>query len=252
MFIGILKKVVPVPRLTEYSKYVFVGPHPDDIEVSSGGTVAELVRRGKQITFIVATNGCVGSLDPSLTEERLIEIRKEEALRSAKLLGVNDVIFLPFDDGWGYDVREMSAALAGELLKLRPDVVFCPDHTVRSECHPDHVKVGQAVTDACFVLPWEKLTRRLGLKGTANSPVLAYYYTDRPNAYVPVTKTYKQHLEAIACHKSQFAQAELNTFRSYFSMRERRFGLRCGRIRAEGFRALSPTHQHCFPEAAEF
>ena len=252
MFISILKKAVPLPKLTKFDRYLFVGPHPDDIEVACGGTVALLTKMGKQVTFLIATNGCVGSVDANLTSEQIVEIRREEALNSAKTLGVTDIRFLSYDDGGDYDKDAMKKDVVAVILELKPQVVFCPDYTVPSECHPDHLNVGKVATDAVFVASWDKLTARMGMSGSAQGITLAYYYTHKPNSYVGVGKTYKLRRQAVAYHTSQFTQADLKHLNTYFTLREIRFGLRSGRRRAEGYRVLSPTHQHCFPEASEF
>lgn len=252
MFVSILKKAVPLPKLTEFDRYLFIGPHPDDIEVACGGTVAALTKLHKQVTFLIATNGCVGSVDPTLTSQQIVEIRQKEALKSAHLLGVTDVRFLPYDDGGDYDKNAMKADLVAAILDVKPQVVFCPDYTVPSECHPDHLNVGKLATEAVFVASWAKLTERLGLSGSVAGINLAYYYTHKPNCYVGVKSTYKLRREAVACHRSQFTAADLASLNTYFSLREIRFGLRSCKGRAEGFRVLAPTHQHCFPEATEF
>lgn len=252
MFLSILKKAVPVPKLTKLDSFLFVGPHPDDIEVACGGTVARLAKMGKKITFLIVTDGCVGSVDPTLTSEELVSTRKKESLQSAGLLGVDDVRFLGYVDGGDYSVCDVTKDITAAILDVKPDVVVCPDHTVPSECHPDHLKAGKAATDAVFYATWDKLTERMGLNGSVKGVNLAYYYTAKTNGYVGVNKTVKLHFEAISCHKSQFTADDIKSFKTYFSIRERRFGLRCGKLRAEGFRILSPTHQHCFPEASEY
>ena len=77
---------MPLPKLTQFDNYLFVGPHPDDIEVACGSTVAKLVSLGKRITFAIVTDGCVGGLDETLTEKQLIKLRQQEALASANFL----------------------------------------------------------------------------------------------------------------------------------------------------------------------
>lgn len=252
MFISILKKAVPVPKLTNFDRYLFVGPHPDDIELGCGGTVALLTKLGKKVTFLIATNGCVGSVDPTLTSEQIVAIRKQEALKSAELLGVADVRFLPYDDGGDYDQEAMKKDVVSAILDVKPQVVICPDHTVPTEWHPDHLNVGKLTTEAVFVASWDKLTSRIGLIGSVKEVVLAYYYTHKPNGYVGVTKTYKLREQALAIHASQFDQATLNRNNTYLKLREIRFGLRSGKRRAEGYRIATPTLRHCFPEATEY
>ncbi len=251
MLKSILLKVVPVPQIEDFDNYLFIGPHPDDIEVACGATVARLVAMGKKVTFLICTDGCVGSLDESLTSAQIVGIRRQEAVASAKLLGVDDVIFLPFHDGGSHTSDDLAKAIVPYLLQIKPQIVFCPDHTVPSECHPDHLKVGQGVTQAVFLASWPKLTAQFGLTGNVPNVTLAYYYTHKPNRYFAIGKYRKLHLQAIACHKSQFNEENLKIFKSYFGLRQLRFGLRSFKGRADGYRVLSPTHQHCFPEIAE-
>ncbi len=72
-----------------------------------------------------------------------MEIRKAEALASAKLLGVTDVTFLPFADGGMYRMEDAACELAKQIVRLRPDAVFAPDPNLISECHIDHIKRGK-------------------------------------------------------------------------------------------------------------
>ncbi len=251
MILSILKKAVPIPKIEKFDNFLFVGPHPDDIEVGCGGTVAKLVATGKRVTFLIATDGRIGSLDPALSEEEIVQIRRKEAIESAAVLGVSDVRFLSYHDGGDYDQRAMLGDIIATILDVRPQIVFCPDHTVPSECHPDHLAVGKLVTDAVFYASWEKLTARFGKEGFVPEVNIAYYFTHRPNRFVGVCKTRKLHMKALACHKSQFSAETLRSFKSYFSLRQLRFGFRSCKGRADGYRVLGPTHQHCFPEASE-
>ena len=109
MFNAILRRFSPIPKLDAFSRYLFIGPHPDDIEVACAPSVRALTRAGKHVTFLVLTDGCMGAIDPALSSEALVEIRRAEALASAKLLGVTDVVFLPFHDGGMYPWRTQPA-----------------------------------------------------------------------------------------------------------------------------------------------
>ncbi len=241
---------MPIPKLHQYDSYLFVGPHPDDIEVGAGGTVATLVNMGKKVTFVIVTDGSVGSIDTSIAEDELISIRQQEALQSAKILGVDNVIFLPFADGAMYDLAEVTSALTKVILDVNPQVVLCPDHRVASECHADHINVGRCTTDAYFAVLWQRTTERRGYSGTADVRALSYYYTDRPNSYVAVGKTFNTKMSAIACHKSQFDSDGLASIRLYFTLRNMRYGLKSGKGKAEAFRTLNNTHMHCMPEVS--
>ena len=252
MFLALLKRFMPIPELTKFERYLFIGPHPDDIEVACAPTVRALTQGGKHVSFVILTDGRMGAIDPTLFGDPLVEIRKAEALASAKLLGVTDVTFLPFHDGAMYAVEDASCAVAKEIVRLKPDVVFAPDPNVISECHLDHIKTGMAAKASMNMAPFASVMASIGGSGSHSVSALAFYYTDKPNSYVPVGKAFSARAEALACHKSQFDEKTVKDIVLYFTLRSVRLGLRRLKGKCDGYRALSPTHMHCFPEASEW
>ena len=252
MFLSILKRVAPLPKLDSYERYLFIGPHPDDIEVACAPTIRALTQSGKQVSFLILTDGRMGTTDLSLAGDSLVEIRQHESLASAKLLGVTDVTLLPFHDGGMYRMEDAACAIAKQIVRLQPDVVFAPDPNVISECHIDHIKAGLAAKMSMNMAPFESVMQSIGGSGSHAVKALAFYYTDRPNAYLPIDKYFSARAEALACHKSQFDQKAISDICMYFKLRSLRLGLRKLRGMSDGYRALSATHMHCFPEASEW
>ncbi|MGN1019984.1 MAG: PIG-L deacetylase family protein [Aristaeellaceae bacterium] len=246
-----LRLAAPLPRVEGFSRYLFVGPHPDDIEIGAGATASRLAAMGRQVTFLICTDGRYGDENCDLHGDALADARREEALRSAAALGVTDVRFLGLSDGGFYTMEELTAGIARVIGETQPEVLLAPDPCVRSECHPDHLNVGQAV-------------RRLACNaanpgimagyGAQKAPIgaLAYYMTARPNRYVATRGHVARQLEAIfGCHQSQFPpeSAAARSIRLYLRLRSVDFGLRSLKGCAEGFRVLGPTQMHCLPEA---
>ncbi|UKI14783.1 MAG: PIG-L family deacetylase [Clostridiales bacterium] len=130
---------------------MFVAPHPDDIEIAVGSTVARLAREGKDVYYLVCTDGRFGTEDEKVSPETLVKIRRDEQLASAKILGVKDVKFLPFEDGGMYDEVALRIEIAKVIAEIKPDVVIGPDHKLYPESHPDHLRVGEAVSKAYFM-----------------------------------------------------------------------------------------------------
>ena len=55
-----VKIAAPVPKIEQFEKYLFIGPHPDDIEIGAGATAAKLAAAGKKIAFLILCDGRYG------------------------------------------------------------------------------------------------------------------------------------------------------------------------------------------------
>ena len=247
-----LRFAAPAPKVEGFQRYLFLGPHPDDIEIGAGATAAKLIAAGKQVCFLICTDGRFGleHAPQGTTPEELIELRKAEAMASAKALGVTDVRFLNFSDGGFYEFEDLVRAAARVVGDFQPQILLAPDPDVASECHVDHRRVGEASKRLAFFAPFPEVMARYGAQST---PVqaLAFYMTAKPNRFVGTRGLLKKQLEAILCHKTQF-QEDSEAYRSvalYLKLRAADFGLRSLKGQAEGFRILGQTHMHCLPEA---
>ena len=247
-----LKFAAPLPKLEQFDRFLFLGPHPDDIEIGAGATAVKLAASGKQVTFLICTDGRYGLQNaPAGTKpEALIEIRQRESVAAANLLGVTDVRFLPFEDGGFYEEEALLRAVAAVVGETQPQVILAPDPCVDSECHVDHLRVGRCARRLAFAAPSQHVMERLGA-GRAPVQAIAYYMTAKPSRYVGTKGFFARQLQAIARHESQFPAGcgDLKTERLYLKLRAVDFGIRSGKGLAEGFRLLDQTHMHCLPEA---
>ena len=246
-----LKFAAPPVKLEAYQRYLFIGPHPDDIEIGAGATAARLAGKGKDIAFLICTDGRFGDGATPLRGDELADERRHEAIASAKILGVTDVRFIGLCDGAGYDIDELLRGIARTVGDFKPDVIFAPDPDVDSECHADHLNVGRCARQiACFA-PYGGIMAGYEAEN-ASVKALAYYMTARPNTYVASGKHLKRQLDAVfGCHKTQFPEGspDAKAIALYLKIRAADFGLRSLKGRAEGFRALSALQMHCMPEA---
>jgi len=254
---GMFGLAIPYPKLLKHERYCFVAPHPDDIELGAGGTVARLKAMGKHVTYIIATDGRYGGETPNILPENLIKIREEESRAAAAHLGVDDVVMLGFcESGW-YDQNELKKQIALAIGKAQPDMVFTVDHLVPSELHPDHRNVGLAVSDAFLHINNYHYMKELGA-AAPERPLrgIAYWFTNKPNRYVRVPlKHFKQQAQALAMHRSQMFAYGKKTLAEMFKilifMRHLRYGLRRFCLQAEAFRVLAMHQAHCGPEFCE-
>jgi LmbE family N-acetylglucosaminyl deacetylase len=67
-------------------RVMVVTAHPDDPEFGAGGTVAKLVKEGREVTYVIVTNGNKGSSDRAIAPERLALIREAEQRNAARAL----------------------------------------------------------------------------------------------------------------------------------------------------------------------
>ena len=246
-----LRFAAPLPDLEGFDRYLFVGPHPDDIEIGAGATVSRLVTLGKQVTFLICTDGRYGDENTALRGQALAAVRKEEAQRSAGLLGVTDVRFLGLSDGGFYPQEDLFSGIAKVIGDVQPEAIFAPDPWVGSECHVDHLNVGHAVRRLAYLASNGGIMAQYGTK-PAPIQALAYYMTARPNRFVCTRGHLSKQLDAIfTCHESQFPAgcAGVNSIRLYLKLRALDFGIRSLKGQAEGFRVLGQTQMHCLPEA---
>ena len=249
----VLNKAVPIPRIEDYQTFLFVGPHPDDIEIGAGATAAKLAAAGKNVCFLVCLDGRYGdgNAPDGIRGEALIALRKQEATRSAAMLGVTDVRFLDLCDGGFYEQAELIAKIAQVVGDFQPDVILTPDPDVTSECHADHRNVGAAARQVAYFAPYGGIMAGYGAKA-APVQALAFFMTAKPNRFVKTKGYLPLQLKSIFdCHRSQFPEgsAEGKSIALYLKLRSMDFGLRAGCSCAEGFRVLGVTHMHCFPEA---
>lgn len=132
-----------------FAKALVFTPHPDDAELSGGATMAKWASEGTEVILCVVTNGAAGSNDPEVRRDDLIATRQAEQRAAAAVLGVSEVIFLGYEDGFVEDSHELRRDMIREIRRHRPDVVVGPDPAMvyfgqQYVNHPDHKRVGEA------------------------------------------------------------------------------------------------------------
>lgn len=245
-------------KIESFDSYLFIGPHPDDIEIGAGATVSKLIKLGKKVTFLICTDGRYGkeNLKEDVSCEQLIEIRRNECIESAKYLGVEDVRFLNLSDGNQYEYRQLLEGIAKTINDVNPNIVFAPDPDVPSECHADHLNVGRAAKELANFADYKEIFEKYLPAGVTpndgiNVKAIALYMTARPNKYVRTYGHFKRQLNALGIHSSQYPKDHpaTNALFLYLKLRATEFGFRTFSIPSEGFRMMNRTRMHCLPEA---
>jgi LmbE family N-acetylglucosaminyl deacetylase len=191
---------------------MIVAAHPDDIEFVVAGTAAKWAQAGTRIRYVLATSGDAGSHVPGITRAEVARIREEEQRAAARIVGVNDVVFLGYHDGEVEPTITLRRDLVREIRCFKPDGVICYDPTRvlvgdRYINHPDHRAVGQAALDAIAPAAAMPLVfadlREEGLEPHRVKWVLVAS-TSEPNTWIDITTTIDHKIEALRQHVSQF------------------------------------------------
>ncbi len=213
--------------------------HPDDLEVSMGGTAAKLVAAGMRVLFVDFTNG-----EPA--RYAAAGVRPDQARCAAKTLGV-DRIILNGHDRLLTDSIEHRMVAARLLREHRPRLVF---GTQGDGVHPDHRALTDIVINGVFYarLPnWDQVEGGDQLEGTAPHEIDRLFFArcrmERPWTHfdfaVDVSGVYQQKLEAIARYDSVF-QGEQATLLDRYRAEDQYVGSLLGVAYAEPFRARTP------------
>jgi LmbE family N-acetylglucosaminyl deacetylase len=232
-----------VPELLDGvpERVLAVYAHPDDPDVSCGGTLARWAGAGAEVHVLICTNGDKGTIDPDVDPGSLARQRAAEAGEAARLLGIAGQHFLGYPDGELDDAPAFRAALVGWVRTLRPLTVLGPDPTAvffgeDYFNHRDHRMTGFALLDA--LSPAAALPHYFPEAGVAYQAQTALLSgTLEPTVWVDVTATIEDKAAAVSCHRSQFAD-EGEWARRAVRDRAQEDGRQAGVAYAEGFRRL--------------
>jgi N-acetylglucosamine malate deacetylase 1 len=216
------------------------GPHPDDLEIGLGGTVARHCALGLRVGLCDLTAGEMGS--NGTVDERLSEA---ESARQALGAAFRENLRWP-DRRIGKDPAHLEQAVAF-IRRHRPRVIAVP---YWSDRHPDHGAASAVLTEAVF----NAGLRRYAAAGDAWKPDWVCYYfingSAAPSFVVDVSEYYAQKRQALDCHATQFTPPQgegavltrLNTplFRQMIESRDAQFGALAGVRWAEGVVVREP------------
>jgi bacillithiol biosynthesis deacetylase BshB1 len=216
------------------------GPHPDDIEIGLGGTVARHCAEGARVGLCDLTAGEMGS--NGTVEERLAEAEAARLVLGAV---------------WRHNLRWPDRRIGSEPGHIEEATGFIRRHRPRavaipywSDRHPDHIAASHVLTEAAF----NAGLRRYTAPGEAWKPDwICYYFINdaaEPSFVVDVSTQYDLKRAALECHATQFrapadegsVATRLNTpvFRQLVESRDAQFGARAGVRWAEGFVVREP------------
>ena len=192
--------------MTKPADVMVITPHPDDAEFGVAGTVARWSSEGKDVIYVVCTNGDKGSSDPDMKPAELARIREQEQLAAANILGVREVIFLRHPDQGLEETPEFRKEIVRLIRMYRPETVVTADLYRRRLWHRDHRITSQVTLDAIF--PYARDFHAypdLMEEGLQPHKVkeLLLWGAEEPNHRTDISGTFDRKIEALFCHSSQ-------------------------------------------------
>ena len=212
-----------------------IAPHPDDVELTCGGTMIKMAEAGYRTGILDLTRGETGTRGTP-------ETRLKEAARAGKIMGAKVRRNLGLPDAHLIMSDENKAAIAEVIREFEPHTVILPYWEGR---HPDHYTAARLGYEACFIAG----LKNYPLPGGAFRPFKILYaaaYADvRPTFAVDITKQYDQRRQAILAYESQFRPRKrdrnskvslpLDELEERMSLQARQYGRMIGVKFAEGF-----------------
>lgn len=223
------------------SSVLAIYAHPDDPDVSAGGTLARWADAGCAVHVCICADGDKGSLDPATDPGELTVLRRAEVGAAGKVLGVRQHHWLGFGDGELDDAPSLRARLVELIRTLRPEAVMSADPTAvffggHYVNHYDHRAVGWATLDA--VSPAAANPHYFPEAGPAHQVHVLYLSgTLEPDVWVDISETIDRKVAALASHASQVGPPG-KWLRNVVEQRATQAGHEAGLRRAEGFRQI--------------
>ena len=225
-----------------------IGAHPDDVEISCGGTLAKYAKMGHKVFTATATNGNVGSA--TLPMEEIAAIRKEEARRAAAHIGA-EYVCLDYDDEMFFEDKTARLAFIDLVRYCKADIILT--HNPK-DYNPDHELTSKIINDIAVMIPVEKIKTKN--PAYDKIPIIVYFEPVHglgfvPTEYVDITDTMEIKMAMCGEHKSQVTwmqdnyketMKDKNFFENYYTIAKYR-GIQCGVEYAEGFRMANDAYR---------
>ena len=219
--------------------------HPDDAEISAGGTLANWVAAGREVHLLVLTNGDRGSSDPARDRAELAAMRKSETEAAAEELGLASAQILSIHDGELENTPAVREATVRRIREVKAETVLTCDPTAiffenRYYNHSDHRTAGMIALDSVFPGAGnphffsEQLVDGLDVR-EVHDVWLAW--SNDPNHVEDVTDRFETKVAALARHASQLTEG-IRFFEDFMQKEAVEAGVKIGVARGEEFRIL--------------
>ncbi|MBI2853894.1 MAG: PIG-L family deacetylase [Chloroflexi bacterium] len=225
----------------QIKRILVVAAHPDDAEFGAAGSIFLWTSQGKEVFYLICTNGDKGTADRTITPQRLAIIREEEQHAAAKTLGVKEVVFLRHPDGYLEYTNEFRGQVVRYIRKFKPELVLTSDPLRKYFWHHDHRIAGTVVLDAVYPYARDHLYYPEHIaEGLSTHAVRELYLwgSEEPDTFIDITGVFDKKIEALRCHVSQVGDITADGMRERVSWRASDAGKKIGVPLAESFKKV--------------
>ncbi|MFZ5948420.1 MAG: bacillithiol biosynthesis deacetylase BshB1 [Stygiobacter sp.] len=213
--------------------------HPDDAELSMGGTIAKLTSQNYKVGIIDLTKGELGTRGSASK-------RMNEAKTASEILKIKARENLAFKDGSIKFNEKYLKIIISKIRKYQPKILFAPYFNDR---HPDHIGTSQLVKEAMFFSGLPKIeTKENGKLQSAFRPNKIFYYMQtyefEPTFIIDITETFDTKMKALYAYDTQFHNPESKEpetfisnprFINFIKARASYYGFKIGKDYGEAF-----------------
>jgi LmbE family N-acetylglucosaminyl deacetylase len=198
---------------SEIKRVLVVTAHPDDLDFGAAGTIAQWTAMGIEVSYCICTNGDQGGEDPTVPRDEMPKIRQKEQRDAGKAVGVTDITFLNYRDGWLVPTIELRKDIVRQIRITKPQrmLIQSPDRNWDRlfASHPDHMAAGEAAIQAVYpdsrnAFAFEDLLKDEGLEPWRVKEVWVMS-TQNPDHFVDITDVFDKKMQALHSHVSQTA-----------------------------------------------
>lgn len=232
---------------SEIKRVLVINAHPDDSDFGASGTIAQWVKQGIEVSYVLCTNGDQGGEESGFTKEEMPAVRQREQRAACAALGISDVTFLNYVDGHLEPTIALRKDIVRQIRRVKPDRMICQSPERNWDrigaSHPDHLAAGEATIQAVYpdarnpfaftdlkeagFEPWR--VKEIWVMGHA-----------QPDHWVDITETFALKVKVLQAHASQTAHnKELENMLREWGMRNAGLGGFADGVIAEAFRIVN-------------
>jgi LmbE family N-acetylglucosaminyl deacetylase len=216
---------------SEIERVLIVAAHPDDIDFGAAGSVALWTKAGIEVSYCLVTDGQAGGFEADRVRAEMPAVRRAEQTAAADEVGVQDLHFLGYEDGYLEPTQDVIRDITRVIRKVRPQRLLCPsperNWSRLPASHPDHMAAGEATVRAFFPAAGNPFAYPELTEDAWNVGELWMMAHPEFNHHVDITDTIEQKFAALMAHTSQHSDPDtlFPRFRAMLNQNAIRAGL---------------------------